>query len=52
MGRVIPRVAIAFVLLAAPAACGPVQAGGVPDPQEIAARRVNAWRQSARSQTW
>lgn len=42
MGRVTPRAAIAFVLLAALSACGPVQAGGVPDPQEIAARRVNA----------
>jgi len=42
MGRVTPRAAIALVLLAALAACGPVQAGGVPDPQEIAARRVKA----------
>ena len=40
MGRVTPRAAIAFVLSAGLAACGPVQAGGAPAPQEIAARRV------------
>jgi len=41
MGRITERGAIAL-LLAALAACGPVQAGGVPDPQEIASRRIRA----------
>jgi manganese/zinc/iron transport system substrate-binding protein len=41
MGRVSLRAAIAL-LLAGLAACGPVQAGGVPDPQEIAGRRIRA----------
>jgi manganese/zinc/iron transport system substrate-binding protein len=42
MGRVTPRTAVVSVVLAGLAACGPVQAGGVPDPQEIAGRRVKA----------
>jgi len=41
MGRVTRRAAIAL-LLAGLVACGPVQAGGVPDPQEIAGRRIRA----------
>jgi manganese/zinc/iron transport system substrate-binding protein len=41
MGRVSRRAAIAL-LLAGLAACGPVQAGGVPDPQEIAGRKIRA----------
>ena len=41
MGRVARRAAIAL-LLAGFAGCGPVQAGGVPDPQEIASRRIRA----------
>ncbi|MGH2749334.1 MAG: metal ABC transporter solute-binding protein, Zn/Mn family [Actinomycetota bacterium] len=40
MGR-IARLWPALCLLAGPAACGPVQAGGAPDPQEIAARKIN-----------
>jgi manganese/zinc/iron transport system substrate-binding protein len=42
MGRVTPRTAVVSVVLAGLAACGPVQAGGVPDPQEIAGRKIKA----------
>lgn len=41
MGRLTLRAVLAVCLLAALAACGPVQAGGAPDPQEIAARKIN-----------
>jgi len=41
MGRVARRAAIS-ILLVGLAACGPVQAGGVPDPGEIASRRIRA----------
>jgi len=40
MGRLTLRVALAVCLLAALAACGPVQAGGAPDPEEIARRQI------------
>jgi manganese/zinc/iron transport system substrate-binding protein len=41
MGRLTLRTALAACLLAALAACGPVQAGGAPDPEEIASREIN-----------
>lgn len=34
------RIALALCLVAALAACGPVQAGGAPDPEEIAGREI------------
>lgn len=40
MGRLKLRIALAMLLLAALASCGPVQAGGAPDPDEIAAREI------------
>ena len=40
MGRLTLRAALAVCLLAALAACGPVQAGGAPDPEEVAAREI------------
>jgi len=41
MGRLTLRAVLAVCLLAALAACGPVHAGGAPDPEEIAAREIN-----------
>jgi hypothetical protein len=52
MGRVTPRTAVVSVVLAGLAACGPVQAGGVPDPQEIAGRKVRAVATIGQIATW
>ncbi|CAN5611699.1 zinc ABC transporter substrate-binding protein [soil metagenome] len=40
MGRLTLRTALAVCLVAVLTACGPVQAGGAPDPEEIAARQI------------
>ena len=40
MGRMTLRIALGVCLVAGLAACGPVQAGGAPDPEEIAAREI------------
>jgi manganese/zinc/iron transport system substrate-binding protein len=40
MGRLTLRTALAGCLVAALTACGPVQAGGAPDPREIATREI------------